>query len=129
MSSKKILVTGGAGFIGSHTVVELMSAGYEVLIVDNLSNSNVKMIDRHSTILISATKGLRFILLKRITIFRGLFILLHLKPWANPLKIHCVTIGTIYIPSSTYWRPLQHGLLILFFRRAVRCMASPINFP
>ncbi len=35
----KILVTGGAGFIGSHTVVELAAAGYEVVIIDNLSNS------------------------------------------------------------------------------------------
>jgi len=32
-----ILVTGGTGFIGSHTVVELMEAGYEVVIIDNLS--------------------------------------------------------------------------------------------
>ncbi len=37
---KKILVTGGAGYIGSHTAVELQNAGYEVVIVDNLSNSN-----------------------------------------------------------------------------------------
>lgn len=36
----KILVTGGTGYIGSHTVVELISSGYEVVIVDNLSNSN-----------------------------------------------------------------------------------------
>ena len=34
-----ILVTGGTGYIGSHTAVELMDAGYEVLIVNNLSNS------------------------------------------------------------------------------------------
>ncbi|MBR6177170.1 MAG: UDP-glucose 4-epimerase GalE [Bacteroidales bacterium] len=42
---KKILVTGGAGFIGSHTVVELQQRGYEVFIVDNLSNSNPDVID------------------------------------------------------------------------------------
>ena len=35
----KILVTGGAGFIGSHTCVELLDAGYEVVIADNLSNA------------------------------------------------------------------------------------------
>ena len=35
---KQILVTGGAGYIGSHTAVELINAGYEVVIVDNLSN-------------------------------------------------------------------------------------------
>lgn len=41
----KILVTGGAGFIGSHTVVELQRQGYEVWIADNLSNSYIEMID------------------------------------------------------------------------------------
>ena len=41
-----ILVTGGAGFIGSHTVVELQEAGYDVVVLDNLSNSNVKSLDR-----------------------------------------------------------------------------------
>ena len=42
---KKILITGGAGFIGSHTVVELQQKGYEVFIVDNLSNSTPDVID------------------------------------------------------------------------------------
>lgn len=41
----KILVTGGTGYIGSHTVVELQEAGYEVVIIDNLSNSNREVID------------------------------------------------------------------------------------
>ena len=45
MSKGKILVTGGAGYIGSHTTVELQNAGYEVVIVDNLSNSNAGMVD------------------------------------------------------------------------------------
>ena len=40
-----ILVTGGTGFIGSHTTVELQEAGYEVVIIDNLSNSNVNVLD------------------------------------------------------------------------------------
>jgi UDP-glucose 4-epimerase len=47
MSSKgKILVTGGTGFIGSHTSVELLEQGYEVVIIDNLSNSEAFVIDR-----------------------------------------------------------------------------------
>lgn len=42
---KQILVTGGTGYIGSHTVVELQNAGYEVVIVDNLSNSGIDVLD------------------------------------------------------------------------------------
>ena len=42
----KILVTGGLGFIGSHTCVELLNSGYEVVIVDNLSNSNIDVLDK-----------------------------------------------------------------------------------
>lgn len=42
---KTILVTGGTGFIGSHTTVELQAAGYDVVIIDNLSNSNADVID------------------------------------------------------------------------------------
>ena len=41
-----ILVTGGAGYIGSHTVVELQNAGYDVVVVDNLSNSSEKSLQR-----------------------------------------------------------------------------------
>ena len=41
-----ILVTGGAGYIGSHTVVELQDAGYDVVVVDNLSNSSEKSLKR-----------------------------------------------------------------------------------
>lgn len=42
----KILVTGGAGYIGSHTCIELIEAGYEVIIVDNLSNSSIEAVKR-----------------------------------------------------------------------------------
>jgi UDP-glucose 4-epimerase len=46
----KIVVTGGTGYIGSHTVVELQKAGFEVLIIDNLSNSNVEVLNGIETI-------------------------------------------------------------------------------
>ena len=41
-----ILVTGGSGFIGSHTVVELLNAGYGVIVIDNLSNSSKEALNR-----------------------------------------------------------------------------------
>jgi len=56
---KNILVTGGAGFIGSHTVVELVNAGYEPVIVDNLSNS-----------LPSAVRGIEKIIDKKVKFFK-----------------------------------------------------------
>lgn len=46
MSKPKILVTGGVGFIGSHTVVELYNAGYQAIIIDNLNNSEAFILDR-----------------------------------------------------------------------------------
>lgn len=45
MKKERILVTGGTGYIGSHTVVELQQAGYPVVIIDNLSNSNIDVLD------------------------------------------------------------------------------------
>ena len=42
----KVLVTGGAGYIGSHTVVELQQSGYEVVVIDNFSNSSPKSLQR-----------------------------------------------------------------------------------
>ena len=46
----KILVTGGAGFIGSHTLIELHKAGHDVVVIDNLCNSNPKSLERVSAI-------------------------------------------------------------------------------
>ena len=48
--AKTILVTGGAGYIGSHTCVELLKNGYEVVIADNLSNSKIEVLDKIKTI-------------------------------------------------------------------------------
>ena len=47
----KILVTGGAGYIGSHTLIELYNAGHTAVVVDNLSNSNIESQRRVSEII------------------------------------------------------------------------------
>ena len=54
----KILVTGGAGYIGSHTCIQLLSAGHEVVVLDNLSNSSVESLARVQTL---AAKKLDFV--------------------------------------------------------------------
>ena len=45
MKKSCVLVSGGAGYIGSHTTVELINAGYDVVIVDNLSNSDLNAVE------------------------------------------------------------------------------------
>jgi len=57
MGGDLVLVTGGAGFIGSHTVLELLEAGYEVVVVDNLSNSSEEGIKRVEEITGKKVKG------------------------------------------------------------------------
>lgn len=48
----KILVTGGAGYIGSHTIVELLEAGYDVIVIDNCSNSDPSALERAQKIVV-----------------------------------------------------------------------------
>ena len=55
-----VVVTGGAGYIGSHTCVELLDAGYEVVVLDNLSNSSEKSLER-----VEALTG------KKVTFYKG----------------------------------------------------------
>ena len=52
----KILVTGGAGFIGSHTCVELLDSGYEGVVVDNLCNSSKESLKRVEKITVKSVK-------------------------------------------------------------------------
>ncbi|WP_300363481.1 SDR family NAD(P)-dependent oxidoreductase, partial [Hydrogenimonas sp.] len=55
---KKIFVTGGAGYIGSHTCVELLNAGYDVVVYDNLSNASEEALRRVEKI---TGKSLKFV--------------------------------------------------------------------
>ncbi|MEO5948769.1 MAG: UDP-glucose 4-epimerase GalE [Chitinophagaceae bacterium] len=79
MKSKTVLVTGGLGYIGSHTVVELISEGFTVIIVDNLSNSEKFILDR----------------IEQITDTRPLFFennLCDITPIQNIFKLHHIDV-------------------------------------
>jgi len=87
MSLKKILVTGGLGFIGSHTVVELQNKGFEVIIIDDLSNSSVAVLQG----------------IANITSVKPEFIQLDLKDKAaviNFFKTHKNIAGVIHFAAS-----------------------------
>ena len=76
----KILVTGGTGFIGSHTCVELLDAGFDVVILDNLYNSQADVVDKIESI---TGKKLRWHKSLPNIRLMPLFILLVIKQWAN----------------------------------------------
>ena len=84
---KKILVAGGTGYIGSHTTVELQNAGYEVVIIDDLSNSNMEVLDG----------------IERITGVRPAFVKLDLKDKEGTRKVleaHPGVDGVILFAAS-----------------------------
>lgn len=84
---QKILVAGGTGYIGSHTTVELQNAGYEVVIIDDLSNSNIEVLDG----------------IEKITGIRPAFIQLDLKDkegTREALKAHPDIEGIILFAAS-----------------------------
>ena len=71
-----ILLTGGAGFIGSHTAVELINAGYDVVIADDLSNSNEKVIERIEKITGNMTVKIPSLIRKLLKVFsNSIFVL------------------------------------------------------
>ncbi len=99
---ERILVTGGTGYIGSHTVVELQNSGYDVVIVDNLSNSSADVVDN-----IEKVSGIRpaFEKLdcldlegmdKLFTKYPGIKGIIHLRLarlWVNRYKNRCCIIA------------------------------------
>ena len=101
----KILVTGGLGYIGSHTVVELINNKYEVVIIDNLSNSELFILDNIEKItgirpifynqdLLDFIKTNEFLKKKKLM---ESYILLHLNLFQSQLKnLYCIIIITFY---------------------------------
>ncbi len=101
-----VLVTGGAGYIGSHTCVELIEAGYTPIVIDNLSNSNPESLRRVAEI---TGKNVAFIegdvrdesLLEKIFSEYEISCAIHfagLKAVGNPLPSRWNTTRTIWMP-------------------------------
>lgn len=98
---ERILVTGGTGYIGSHTVVELQNSGYEVIIIDNLSNSSADVVDN-----IEKVSGIRPVLknsivlilpalmpcLLNIRVLKQLFISQPARRWVSLFRSLCFII-------------------------------------
>lgn len=136
---KKVLVTGGAGFIGSHTAVELMAAGMEPIIVDDLRNSEARILDG-----IAAIAGRRPVL-HRIdctdhaaldAVFRAegpLQGVIHFaadkavgESVAHPLKYYHNNIGSLV----TLLRVMQaHGVKRLVFSSSCTVYGQPAQLP
>ena len=106
LSMSRLLITGGAGFIGSHTCVVLLEAGHELLILDNFSNSSPVALDRVQELSGRSLQCIKgdvrdSVLLEQLFAdaaasdapIRAVITSPASKPWANPLPIRCA-IGT-----------------------------------
>lgn len=106
-----ILVTGGTGYIGSHTVVELMLAGYDILIVDNFCNSKLTVLDRIEKIVGERPKFVEADVRDRVSM-KALF--------ANHRIDAVIHFAGLKAVGESVVRPLQyydnnvHGSLVLF---------------
>ncbi len=134
----KVLLTGGAGYIGSHTAVELLNAGHEVVILDNLANSSVKAIHRverltNQTIQfyerdIQDTKGLDEVFEKEhidaVIHFAGLKAVG--ESVANPLEYYRINLnGALALCQAMQ----AHGINKLVFSSSATIYGEPTEIP
>ena len=95
-----ILITGGAGYIGSHTMVEFLNAGRELVVVDNLMNSNPEVLERVRKITGKDFKFFQVDLLYKEVVFTSQ----DLRLLANPAQSLCFTITTTLQVLSIFAR-------------------------
>ena len=96
-----ILVTGGTGYIGSHTVVELIKKGYELEILDNLFNSKISVIDK-----IEKITGKIFSLLKKLTV------IMSIVPRIEAKKSRSVSLYLNLGAKISFWYNLSAARII-----------------
>ena len=111
-----ILVTGGTGFIGSHTTVELQQAGYNVVIVDNLSNSKIEVLDGIEKItgirpafeqVDLRDKAATEAVFQKYPDIKGIIHFAASKAVGETYRNHCCIIATISYRSSISWNLCQ----------------------
>ena len=108
---KKILVTGGNGYIGSHTIVKLINAGYSIIVLDNLSNSSIKIREKIYSLV---NKNFEFIKgdVRDRKILRNIF-----KDHEISAVIHFAALKSVAeseIKPLTYYEKNVFGSLVLF---------------
>lgn len=116
-----ILLTGGTGFIGSHTAVELINAGYDVILADNLSNSSKEVIERIQKITGKCTKFYEIDVAVKEDV-RKIFDENHIDGVIHFAGFKCVPEST-RIPLKYYRNNLDTTLTILEVMEEVNCNA------
>ncbi len=133
-----ILITGGAGYIGSHTVIELLNTGHEVIVLDNLSNSSVESLNRVSRI---TGKDLTFVegdvrdgeLLQRIFSENEISAVVHFaglkavgESVAKPLEYYENNVAGTMVLTQVM---AEHGVKKLVFSSSATVYGDPAEVP
>ena len=130
----KALVTGGCGFIGSHMVDRLLSDGYEVLVIDNLSVGNIRNLEHHkgnSKLSVSIASITDYEKIEPL--FSGIDVVFHLGALADivpsieqPMGYHNANVnGTIHVMEACR----KHKVKRIIYAASSSCYGIPDNYP